>query len=173
MPPPAPQWAQSPNSAAEMPSIHYFAIARTLFPLVCCIAFTVSVEQVLYRRGMIYMPLWRPTVMVVLIGVAELIWNSWAQMIPMESVLLYGGGDASSLKVSVTLFVLVIFAALAALAWTSAERMAIDRNRGASSFQVLLLRLATLVPPFVVAIAVAVHCNSMIGEKGFLALALG
>lgn len=118
------------------------------------------------------MPLWRPTVMSVLVGVAALIWNSWAQMIPMESVLLYGGSDASSLKMSVTLFAVVIVVALVALAWTSAQRMTVDRNRGASSFPILLLRLSTLIPPFIVALIVAIDSNAMIGEKGFLALAL-
>ncbi len=155
-----------------MSIFHSFTVAKVFFPLVCCIAFTVAVEQVLYRRDMIYMPLWRPAVMSVLLGVSALIWNSWMKMIPMESVLLYGGRDASSLATSVALFVLVVWAALVALAWSSAQRMMVDRNRGASSFGVLLLRLSTLVPPFVMAVVLSVRCNNMVGEKGFLSLVL-
>ncbi len=153
-----------------MPTFHYLAITKVILPLVCCIAFTVAVEQVLYRRDMIYMPLWRPTVMSVIIGIAAIIWNSWMKMIPMESVLLYGGRDASSLATSVALFVLVVWITLVALAWTSAQRMMIDRNRGASTFGILLLRLSTLVPPFAMAIFLLVRCNNMVGEKGFLSL---
>ncbi|MBQ7666935.1 MAG: hypothetical protein IJS46_02945 [Kiritimatiellae bacterium] len=156
-----------------MPPLHYSAISRIVFPLLVCIAYTVIVEQVLYRRNMIYLPLWRPTVMSVLIGVAVFIWHSWAQMTPMESVLLYGGSDAMSLKTSVALFAIVVAAAILALAWSSVQRMVVDRSRGASSYQVLLLRISTLLPPLVTAIAMAVRCNAMIGAKGFLALALG
>ena len=155
-----------------MPVIHYFAVAKVILPLLCCAVFTVAVEQTLYRQDMIFMPLWRPTVMSVLLAVAALVWNSWTQMIPMESVLLYGGSDATSLVTSVSLFSVVVLAALVALAWTSAQRMMVDRNRGASSFAVLLLRFATLVPPFVVAAMLFVRGNAMVGEKGFLALAL-
>lgn len=153
-----------------MPIFHSFTMAKVILPLACCIAFTVAVEQVLYRRDMIYMPLWRPAVMSVVLGVSALIWNSWTQMIPMESVLLYGGGDASSLATSVALFVLVVWAVLVALAWTSAQRMMTDRNRGASSFGILLLRLATLMPPFLMAFALLALGNNMVGEKGFLSL---
>lgn len=156
----------------DMPIFNFIAIAKVFLPLLCCIAFTVTVEQVLFRRDMIFMPLWRPAVMSVVLGVAALIWNSWMKMIPMESVLLYGGGDASSLATSVALFVIVVWIALVALAWTSAKRMMMDRNRGASTFEILLLRLATLVPPFIVALALMVHCNAMVGDKGFLALVL-
>lgn len=153
-----------------MPTFHYFAIAKVILPLACCIAFSVAVEQVLFRRDMIYMPLWRPAVMSVVLGVSALIWNSWTQMIPMESVLLYGGRDASSLATSVALFVIVVWAVLIALAWSSVQRMMVDRNRGASTFGILLLRLSTLVPPFLVAIVMLVQGNKMVGAKGFLSL---
>lgn len=155
-----------------MPVIHYFAIAKVILPLACCIVYTVAVEQTLFRRDMIFMPLWRPAVMSVLLGVSALVWNSWTQMIPMESVLLYGGSDASSLIVSVTLFVVVVLLALVGLAWSSAQRMMVDRNRGASTFAVLMLRLSTLVPPFFLAAFLLLRGNAMIGDRGFLALAL-
>ena len=155
---------------ADMPIFH--DLATVIFPLACCIAFTVAVEQVLYRRDMIYMPLWRPAVMSVILGISAIIWNSWMKMIPMESVLMYGGRDASSLATSVALFVIVVWAALVALAWTSVQRMMVDRNRGASTFGILLLRLSTLVPPFLMAIVLLVRSNNMVGEKGFLSLVL-
>ena len=153
-------------------TVQLLAHVKLLLPLAGCAVLAIVFEQALYRLDLTYMPLWRPALMCVLIGIASLIWSSWVSSIPMESILLYKGQNTSSLSFSIILFFLVVSIVLGGLAWTASKRILTDNVKGGVSRLLTLLRFVPVVVTLMLAVWAFLRANAMVGKEGLIALML-
>ena len=153
-------------------TVQILAHVKLLLPLLGCAVLAVVFEQALYRLDLTYMPLWRPALMCVLIGIASLIWSSWVSSIPMESILLYNGQNTSSLVVSILLFFLVVIIVLGGLAWTAGKRIITDNVKGGVSRLLTAVRFIPLAVTLLLGVWALVRANRMVGKDGLVALLL-
>ena len=143
---------------------------KLLLPLAGCAVLAIVFEQALYRLDLTYMPLWRPSLMCVIIGIASLIWSSWVSSIPMENILLNKGENRSSLATSIILFFLVVAIVLGSLAWTAGKRIITDNVKGGVSRSLTAIRFVPIVCTLVLTVWAFSRANNMVGSGGLVAL---
>ena len=153
-------------------TVQLLAHVKLLLPLAGCAVLAIVFEQTLYRLDLTYMPLWRPALMCVLIGVASLIWSSWVSSIPMENILLYNGENASSLVFSILLFAIVVAIVLGGLAWTAIKRILMDNVKGGVSRPLTALRFVPIAVTLALAVWAYLRANRMVGPDGLVSLLL-
>ena len=153
-------------------TVQLLAHVKLLLPLVGCAVLAVVFEQALYRLDLTYMPLWRPALMCVLVGVASLIWSSWVASIPMENILQYNGENTPSLIFSILLFAIVVAIVLGSLAWTASKRILMDNVKGGVSRLLTAVRFIPVITTIFLAIWAYVRANRMVGPDGLVRLML-
>lgn len=153
-------------------TVQLLAHVKLLLPLVGCAVLAVVFEQALYRLDLTYMPLWRPALMCVLVGVASLIWSSWVASIPMENILQYNGENTPSLIFSILLFAIVVAIVLGSLAWTASKRILMDNVKGGVSRLLTVVRFIPVITTILLAIWAYVRANRMVGPDGLVRLML-
>lgn len=153
-------------------TVQLLAHVKLLLPLVGCAVLAVVFEQALYRLDLTYMPLWRPALMCVIVGVASLIWSSWVASIPMENILQYNGENTSSLIFSILLFAIVVAIVLGGLAWTASKRILMDNVKGGVSRLLTAVRFIPVITTILLAIWAYVRANRMVGPDGLVRLML-
>jgi len=153
-------------------TVQLLAHVKLLLPLIGCAVLAVVFEQALYRLDLTYMPLWRPALMCVIIGVASLIWSSWVASIPMENILQYNGENTSSLIFSILLFGIVVAIVLGSLAWTASKRILMDNVKGGVSRTLTAVRFIPVAVTIALAIWAYVRANRMVGPDGLFRLML-
>lgn len=143
-----------------------------VLPAALCIIYAICLERSLYHRDMTYLPLWRPAMSMVILLVGRFVWSGWVSNVPMENIILYGTQDATSLKISITVFFVILSGSVFALLYSSAHHIVEETLLGNDNPSLTVLRLSPIVLAVILWIFYLFRCNALVGEHGLLNLIL-
>lgn len=124
--------------------VAFFAFIKAAFLPTLGFAFSVALEQALYRLDRIFMPVWRTAMLFVVALLARVTWLCWQAMAPIDSLLSYGGPESTNLLVSIVAFSMVVGALACYLGWSGLKLLLRDGRAGNLSKPVEAARYAAL-----------------------------